>query len=231
MSIITRTLAAVTAAAVLAGCGGGLEPVAELEAPDTAPATAAASEVEEQPAGTDAAPTTAAPTVVPTTAAPTTSPPEPEPDEGSYGNPADWQGPLGTDELTLQVVSLGWQADVSAYDFFDDELCAEPESSFDCEVLEGKGVLVLRYDVARTAGEPGMFLFFHKLAMDNGRLVDGSGLHCAGDEMIELAPGGDPQTHETCFVVDTAEIGDQALIGLSAGMFTDHYWVQVPITG
>lgn len=223
-------MAAVTAAAVLAGCGGGLEPVAEPEAPDTAPATAA-SEVEEQPAVTAAAPTTAAPTVVPTTAAPTASPPEPEPDEGSYGNPADWRNPLGTDELTLQVVSLGWQADASAYDFFDDELCAEPESSFDCEVLEGKSVLVLRYDVARTASEPGNFWFSHKLAMDNGRLVDGSALHCGGDDMIDLAPGGDPQPHETCFVVDTAEIGDQALIGLSAGMFTDPYWVQVPITG
>ena len=151
--------------------------------------------------------------------------------EGSFANPADWQGPLGTDELTLQVVSLGWQTDVSAYNFFDEELCAETESGYDCEVLEGKGVLVLRYDVARVAGEPGSFFFSHKLAMDNGLVVDGSSLHCAGDDMIELAPGGDPQPHETCFVVDVAEIGDRALIGLSDGMFTDTYWVEAPIGG
>lgn len=152
--------------------------------------------------------------------------------EGSFANPADWQGPLGTDELTLQIESLGWQTDESAYNPFGyDGLCAEIESSFDCEVREGKGVLVLRYDVARLAGEPDMFLFFHKLAMDNGLVVDGSGLHCVGDEMIELAPGGEPQPHETCFVVDVAEIGDQALVGLSAGFASDTYWVEVPIGG
>lgn len=62
-------------------------------------------------------------------------------------------------------------------------------------------------------------------------MVDGSDLHCAGTELVDLAPGGDPAPHETCFVVDTAEIGDQATIGLRLGFWGDTYWVQAPITG
>lgn len=87
------------------------------------------------------------------------------------------------------------------------------------EVREGKGVLVLRYDMGRLSGEPDSFYFGHKLAINNGLVVDGSDLHCAGAESVELAPGGDSSPHETCFVVDTAEIGDQAMIGLGLGFW------------
>lgn len=132
-------------------------------------------------------------------------------------------------EMALQVVSLGWQNDESAYNYFDEDLCAEYEFGSGCEVLEGKGVLVLRYDVTRLSGEPDSFYFDHKLAMGNGLVVDGSDMHCVGSASVELAPGGDAAAHETCFVVDTAEIGDQALVGLAVG-FDDAYWVQVPIT-
>lgn len=177
-------------------------------------------------AGTEDVPTPALPTLPsPTTAG--------QPDKGSYTTPGHWQMPLGNDEMTLQIVGLGWQTDESAYNDFDEELCAEYDiwSDDGCEVREGKGVLVLRYDVARLSGEPDSFYFGHKLAMDNGLVVDGSDLHCAGSETVELAPGGDPQPHETCFVVDTAEIGDQAMIGLGLGFWGEAYWVQVPVTG
>lgn len=191
----------------------------------------AAGPGEDAAAGAEDAPTPALPTLPPVTLPPpTTAGP---PDKGSYANPGHWQMPLGNDEMTLQIVGLGWQTDESAYNYFDEELCAEYDiwSDDGCEVREGKGVLVLRYDVARLSGEPDSFYFGHKLAMDNGLVVDGSDLHCAGTDSVELAPGGDPAPHETCFVVDTAEIGDQATIGLGLGFWSDTYWVQAPVTG
>ena len=222
---ITRTLAAAAVALLAAACGGGgsLGPAATTQPADTAAATTGAPTTE--------APATEAPatTAAPTTVAPTTT--EPAAEEGTYANPADWTQLLDNDEMTLQITSLEWQTDVSAYNFFDDELCTGDDLLSDCEVAEGKGVLVFRYDVARIAGEPGAFYFFHQLAMDNGQLVDGNALHCPGEETIDLAPGSDPVPHETCFVVDTAEISSPALLGLKVGIISDDYWVQVPITG
>ncbi len=229
---MSKTLTAAVIAAIVAvaaGCGPDMEAgggqVDEAEVPPVVTTTAAADpapdpEPELTPAPTTAAPTTAPPTT--TTAA-----------RGSYANPDTGPGPFSTDEVSITITGLGWQTDVSAYNYFDEELCGGEIDIFGdgCEVVEGKGVLVLSYDVTRLAGEPDSFWFDHELITGAGLVVSGSGLHCVGAETVSLAPGG-TAPHETCFVVDIDQIGDEAQVGLSVGFgWGDPYWVLVPVNG
>lgn len=149
---------------------------------------------------------------------------------GSYANPDDWVGAFDTEEASIELRGLQWQNDVSSFNYFDEDLCETPEFGSDCVVKEGKGVLVLSYDVTRLSGEPGSFYWDHQLITAGGLVVGGSDLHCVGDDSIDLAPGG-TALHETCFVVDVAQVGSQVQIGLTAGFFADPYWVLMPGPG
>lgn len=222
----------ITAAVVVlaAGCGEGFDAVSGEVDPAEVPPVVTAAEADAEPDPAEAPGTTRVPAATEPPA--TTGPPATTAPLGAYNNPATWSEPFGNDDVRIEITGLSWQTDTSAYNYFDEELCEEYdwETMGGCEVIEGKGVLVLAYDATRLAGEPGAFFWNHGLITADGRVIDGSELHCSGAEMVELAPGGTAR-HETCFVVDVDQIGPEAQVGLAEGWWADRYWVIVPVTG